>query len=410
MHTPLIFIGKKWTFIETAFHSLHISSCSSRFLGNSGNKIGGKGYLHASLLQPIGLNPRLYVRTRLKPQPDVIMKSRLLYAAVLTVLLGGLFMSAAPEPSLTTRAQQSFFDRLVTPDITRFTLTFDIDGLNDMKRSDEYFPATFSHNGEQWEAELKVRGRYRRRVCDFPPLKLKLNKDMLEAAGLQRHNKFKLVTHCSDNFDNDDNVLREYLAYELYNLMTGEGYRTQLVEVTYQNANTGESVQRYGILIEDTDEMAQANGGEECDDCFNMDADRYEVGTREQVALFQYMIGNSDYGIRTPRNIKHVQQQAGGAFKVVPYDFDFAGLVNAEYAIPNPNYNQEKITDRIFVWEYDETPQLDATIQQFLNKEAEALNLVENFPNLTKRSKREISKYLGEFFDSLRDDTFQAGV
>lgn len=338
------------------------------------------------------------------------MKSRLLYAAVLTVLLGGLFMSAAPEPSLTTRSQQSFFDRLVTPEITRFTLTFDIDQLEGMKRSDDYFPATFSLNGENWDAKVKVRGRYRRRVCDFPPLKLKLNKDMLEAAGLQRHNKFKLVTHCSDNFDNDDNVLREHLAYELYQLMTGEGYRTQLVQITYQNTSTGESVERFGIIIEDTDEMAQANGGEECDNCYNIDQSQYEAGTLEQVALFQYMIGNSDYGIATPRNIKHVQQQAGGAFKVVPYDFDFSGLVDAEYAIPNPNLNQKTIKQRIFLWEYDQAPQLENTMQAFLNKEEAAMNLVSNFPHLSSKSKRQINKYLGEFFDELRDGTLQTNV
>lgn len=338
------------------------------------------------------------------------MKSRLLYAAVLTVLLGGLFMSAAPEPSFTVRGQQSFFDRLATPEITRFTLTFETDQLPAMKRSEDYFPATFSHNGENWDAKVKVRGRYRRRVCDFPPLKLKLNKDMLEAAGLQRHNKFKLVTHCSDNFDNSDNVLREHLAYELYRLMTGEGYRTQLVQVTYRNATTGESVERFGILIEDTTEMANANGGEECEDCYNIDHSRYEAGTLEQMALFQYMIGNSDYGVKTPRNMKHVQQQAGGAFKVVPYDFDFSGLVDAEYAIPNPNLDQSSIKERIFIWEYDEAPQLEATTAAFLAKEAEALNMVETFPHLSNRSKRQINKYLGEFFDSLRDGTFQQGV
>ncbi|MEO0875189.1 MAG: hypothetical protein AAFY48_11340, partial [Bacteroidota bacterium] len=321
------------------------------------------------------------------------MKSRLLYAAVLTVLLGGLLMSAAPEPSLTLKSQQSFFDRLVTPEITQFTLTFDVDNLSAMKRSDEYFPATFSHQGENWDAKVKVRGRYRRRVCDFPPLKLKLNKDMLEAAGLQRHNKFKLVTHCSDNFDNADNVLREHLAYELYNLMTGEGYRTQLVQVTYRNAATGETTKRFGIIIEDTTEMAHANGGEECEDCYNIDYNRYESGNPEQVALFQYMIGNSDYGFTTPRNIKHVQQQAGGAFKVVPYDFDFSGLVDSEYAIPNPNLNQTSIKERIFVWDFAQAPQLDNTIAQFLAKENEAMDLVANFPHLSRGSKRQITKY-----------------
>ncbi|MEL6971581.1 MAG: hypothetical protein AAFO02_15555 [Bacteroidota bacterium] len=338
------------------------------------------------------------------------MKSRLLYAAVLTVLLGGLLMSAAPEPSLTVRSQQSFFDRLVTPEITQFTLTFDVDNLSAMKRSDEYFPATFSHQGENWDAKVKVRGRYRRRVCDFPPLKLKLNKDMLEAAGLQRHNKFKLVTHCSDNFDNADNVLREHLAYELYNLMTGEGYRTQLVQVTYRNSATGETTKRFGIIIEDTTEMAHANGGEECEDCYNIDYNRYENGNPEQVALFQYMIGNSDYGFSTPRNIKHVQQQAGGAFKVVPYDFDFSGLVDSEYAIPNPNLNQTSIKERIFVWDFDQAPQLDNTIAQFLEKENEAMDLVANFPHLSRGSKRQITKYLNGFFTSLRDGTFTTGA
>lgn len=340
------------------------------------------------------------------------MKARFLYPAVLLVLLGGLFMSAAPETTATAKGQQSFFDRLATPnDITRFTLTFDIDGLSDMKRSEDYFPATFSHQGENWDAKVKVRGRYRRRVCEFPPLKLKLSKDMLEAAGLQRHNKFKLVTHCSDDFDNADNVLREQLAYDMYRLITGEGFRTQLVQVTYRNAKTGESVERFGILIEDTDEMAQALGGEECDDCFNLSQEKYVPGNLEQVALFQYMIGNADYNVKIPRNVKHVQQQAGGQFKIVPYDFDFSGLVDAEYAIPNPNLDQSHIKQRMWIWEFAASSNtLDTTVQQFLSKETAVMQLVENYPHLSKSSKRQVTKYLGDFYDSLQDGSFMAGV
>lgn len=338
------------------------------------------------------------------------MKARFLYPAVLLVLLGGLFMSAAPEDTTTTGRQQSFFDRLTNPDVTRFTLTFDVDALSDMKRSDDYFPATFSHQGENWEAEIKVRGRYRRRLCDFPPLKLKLSKDMLEAAGLQRHNKFKLVTHCSDNFDANDNVLREQLAYDMYRLITGEGYRTQLVQVTYQNAKTGEAVERFGILIEDTDEMAQAAGGEECDDCFNLSQEKYVPGNLEQVTLFEYMIGNADFGIKMPRNVKLVQQQAGGQFKAVPYDFDFSGLVDAEYAIPNPDLDQSHVKQRMWMWEFGSSNTMEATIKHFQSKEADVMNLVENYPHLSTRSKRQISKFLGEFFTSLQDGSYAAGV
>jgi hypothetical protein len=319
-------------------------------------------------------------------------------------------MSAASVNADSSKAPQSFFDRLTNPDVTRFTLTFNFDQLEGMKNVDDYFPATFSHQGENWDANLKVRGRYRRRICDFPPLKLKLSKDMLEAAGLLPHNKFKLVTHCSDNFDVTDNVLREQLAYELYHTLTGEGFRTQLVQVTYRNATNGETIERFGILIEDTDEMAQAMGGEECDDCVNIKPTQFLAGNLEKVALFNYMIGNADYGIVMPRNIKIVQQAAGGQYRAVPYDFDFSGMVNTEYAIPNVNFQQTNIKDRVWIWEYDQAPQIDRVINSFLAKEAEVMALINNFPHLSSKSQRQVSKYLSDFYTRLKDGSFQQAI
>lgn len=330
------------------------------------------------------------------------MKPQLLIPAVLLVLLTGLLMSMSTDPlSSTPRKGASFFDRLEQPEITNFTLTFNIGELNDMKRSDDYFPATFSHAGENWDAKIKVRGRYRRRVCDFPPLKLKFSKDMLEAAGLLRHNKFKLVTHCSDSFDGADNVVREQLAYDMYNLMTGEGYRTQLVKVTYRDAVSGEETERFGILIEDTTEMANAHGGEECDDCINPAADQFATGSLEQVALFNYMIGNADWSAKLVRNVKIVQQQAGGAYKLVPYDFDFSGFVMTEYAKPNADFQQKNVQDRIWIWEFDTAPQLATVAAEFSAKQDAALDLVNNYPNLSAKSKRQITKYLNGFFQDL---------
>lgn len=338
------------------------------------------------------------------------MKSRLLIPAVLLVLLGGLFMSAASVNSHYPKAQQSFFDRLTNPDVTHFTLTFDFEQMENMKKSEDYFPATFSYEGENWDANLKVRGRYRRRICDFPPLKLKLSKDMLEAAGLQRHNKFKLVTHCSDEYDVADNVLREQLAYELYHTLTGEGFRTQLVQVTYRNTTNGETIERFGILIEDTDEMAQAMGGEECDDCVNIKPQQFLAGSLEKVALFNYMIGNADYAIVMPRNVKIVQQTAGGQYRAVPYDFDFAGMINAEYAVPNVNFQQTNIKDRVWIWEYTQAPQLNPVINSFLAKEAEVMQLIDTFPHLSSKSRRQVSKYLSDFYVSLKDGSFEQAI
>ncbi|MEM1215047.1 MAG: hypothetical protein AAGJ82_05155 [Bacteroidota bacterium] len=327
------------------------------------------------------------------------MKPRLLIPAVLLVLLTGLLMSMSTAP-LSGHPQRgtSLFDRLEQPELTHFTLTFNTNHLSEMKYQDEYFPATFTHAGENWDAKIKVRGRYRRRVCDFPPLKLKFSKDMLEAAGLQRHNKFKLVTHCSDNFDGADNVVREQLTYDLYRLMTGEGYRTQLVKVTYRDAATGESTERFGILIEDTTEMAHAHGGDECEDCVNPAAAQFVAGNLEQVALFNYMIGNSDYDTRMMRNVKVVQQRAGGQYKLVPYDFDFSGLVMTEYAKPNVNYGQTSVQDRVWIWDFSTAPQLNNVVADFAAKQDAAFDLVANYPHLSTKSKRQITKFLTEFF------------
>lgn len=337
------------------------------------------------------------------------MNTRLLTMTVLLVLFSGLFMSLAKTPD-TNRPQEgvSFFDRLVDREITRFTLTFDLQDLEAMKYQDEYFPATFSHAGENWDAKLRVRGRYRRRICDFPPLKLKLSKDMLAAAGLQKHNKFKLVTHCSDNFDNRDNILREQLSYELYNLITGQGFRTKLVSVTYRDAHTGTTFERYGILIEDTDEMASAHGGVDCDDCTYAPQNSFVPGNLESVALFNYMVGNSDWSGVMQRNVKVVQKNDGGQNLMVPYDFDFSGLVDTEYAKPNPNFDQATIKDRVWIWDYSTPQGMELAIDQFLAKKEVVLAYVNNFTDLENRSRRQIVKYLDTFYESIEDGTFQA--
>ncbi len=335
------------------------------------------------------------------------MTYRLLFPTALLALLSLVLIAATPATPTDVDGKETFFDQLSNPDVTNIVLTTDLDFILENKFTDDYIPATFGHGGENWDMEVRVRGRYRRRVCDFPPLKLKFSKDMLEAAGLQRHNKFKLVTHCSDTFDATDNVLREQLAYELYALINGDGFRTQLVNVTYQDNDSDLRIERLGILIEDTDEMAERLGGEECDDCYNLAANTFQPNSQETITMFQYMIGNADWSTKLQRNVKIVQLQAGGRFVAVPYDFDFAGLVDAEYAVPNPDLSQTDVKERFWLWDMEVAPNLDATIAHFLAKEAAVMSFVESYDLLSKRSRRKIANYLGEFYSSLRDGSFQ---
>ena len=65
------------------------------------------------------------------------------------------------------------------------------------------------------------------------------------------------------------------------------------------------------------------------------------------MALFQFMIGNSDYS--APYYHNSIMIKAGEARPVwVPYDFDWSGIVNARYAVPNPILPIRNVRERIF--------------------------------------------------------------
>ncbi|MEM6771565.1 MAG: hypothetical protein AAF597_13360 [Bacteroidota bacterium] len=211
----------------------------------------------------------------------------------------------------------------------------------------------------------------------MPPLKLKFKKDGLRAAGLTTHNDFKLVTHCTDDEAGQDAILREQLAYELYNTVAPEAsFRTQLITVTYVNTVDGSTTTSYAILIEDTDELKNRLDTKNCKDCYALPAE--QINNAETFAMFQYMIGNSDFSNRMVRNMK-LMQNTDGNYTAVPYDFDFSGLVNAQYATGFPHLNETSPTDRTMIWEYDTDPDFSETTELFVSLKDQLFEQVANF-------------------------------
>ena len=71
-------------------------------------------------------------------------------------------------------------------------------------------------------------------------------------------NKLKLVTHCLENkFEGNENVMKEYLLYKLYNEITPESFRVQFVKITYLDSK-GKlgKIKRFGFIIESKDQLA----------------------------------------------------------------------------------------------------------------------------------------------------------
>ena len=142
----------------------------------------------------------------------------------------------------------------------------DLENLKKNKNRDDYQPASLSFTDENgqlisWDLEIKPRGKMRRRVCAMPPLKLKFPKDEVKAQGLAKYRTLEMVEICNSGKDYEQYVLREYVAYKLYNMLTNNSFRVQLVKVDFQDAEAEKiPMDGFGFLIENNEEMAERLG------------------------------------------------------------------------------------------------------------------------------------------------------
>ena len=289
------------------------------------------------------------------------------------------------------KAGISIFDKWEQQTMTNLELHLNFDTLEVYKSKVEFMPATAVQNGQPFELEVAVRGRFRRRTCEMPPLKLKFSKKYLRANGFNTHNDFKLVTHCMDGSNGQEALLREHLAYKLYNVINPRAsFRTQLLTITYVNTVDGSTETSYGILIEDSDELQERTGLDNCKDCYNAPLAQYN--NAELVTLFHYMIGNGDFKFSVMHNTK-LLRGGDGQLTAVPYDFDFAGIVNADYIEQRP---------RELVWHFAETPELSAAAEYLISLEAELFQTIADFDELDKKGQRQVTNYLQDFFKDVR--------
>ncbi|MBK7874082.1 MAG: hypothetical protein IPJ74_27255 [Saprospiraceae bacterium] len=302
--------------------------------------------------------------------------------------------------------EKSIFEHLSFDEVIKVEIETDIDSLLNTKRSEEELPATFSYKDEKgkkrsWNVELQVRGKFRRRVCPFPPLFVNFSKKELEAAGFNDHNDLKLVTHCVDNEVGDENVLREYLTYKLYQILSPTHYRVQLVKVKYSDDNSSTGFTRYGILMEDEDEMRGRYASKVCDDCYSTPKDSFQSACVNTHDLFQYMIGNTDWSTPMLRNMKLLQPKDSAAFMLVPYDFDFSGLVKAPYASPDGTLGIKTVRERVFLGFAESVEELQPTIKIFQEQKPNLLNCIKKFKLLPSESRQDIQEYIESFYRCL---------
>lgn len=324
------------------------------------------------------------------------MKPKLFTLIISSLLFSSFYLSDSEKPTI--------LEELL--EVKEITLDLPLDSILAFKNKDESFAAQLTYKTKDkvkrnWNIELKTRGKYRKRVCSVPPLSIKFAKDDLKAEGFGESRKIKLVTPCLSNWESDEYVLREFLAYKLYEMISDKHLRTQIVKIKYKNTMKNRTMKRYGILIEDEDEMADRFDADLCEDCFNYDQSKIDQQSLRNQDLFQFMIGNTDYSLRMVRNMKLLIPKDGSSAFVVPYDFDFCGLVNAPYAVPNSTYKLESCRERRFLGGNEQNDQLKLATAIFKGRKKDILKYVSKFGKLSRESRIDILDYLDSFFECI---------
>lgn len=255
--------------------------------------------------------------------------------------------------------------------------------------------------------QIIARGVFRRENCYIPSLRLNFKNTATESEKIAVLNQLKMVSPCETGDIYDQLLVKEYLIYKMYNLLTKMSFKVRLLNLTFEDSKgTKKPITQHSFLIEDIDRLAKRN------DCKEFVKQVMQENTdRDQmtlIALFQYMIGNTDWEVANFHNMKLIAPKDDPTHKpyAVPYDFDVSGLVNAPYAAPNPSAGTTYVTERWYMGYERTIEEIMPVVKKFLEQKDNILKLVSDCEYLTKVSKKDMIEYLNEFFNGISDEGF----
>ncbi len=315
-----------------------------------------------------------------------------------SVLLYLLFL--CPAPGFT---QTGLFD---SDSILQLKLSGDIRKLmNDRRDNPDEYPIVLSYMDGSKEISIPInsrtRGNFRRKLggCTYPPILLIFkNHPEKENTLFQEQQKLKLVVPCKDA----DYVVREYMAYRIFNLITPMSFKARLVKLVLDDNKKKNQAAFYSILLEEEDQMAKRN---------NMIAVEKKIppiltDTRTflNMAVFEFLIGNTDWSVEYQQNVKLIAKDSLSQPFTVPYDFDHAGLVDAPYAQPAEALELSSVRERRYrgycltdLKEYAESFEVFNKIRN------QIYSLYQSAPYLTSSVKTTAIKYLDDFYNTIND-------
>jgi hypothetical protein len=288
-------------------------------------------------------------------------------------------------------------------------------------RDCEYSPTVLEYLDAEGQTrsipvEVRIRGGWRSldKNCSAHLLFIRFDEASSAGTPFEGQTVLPLTTHCGQGLslnpsgvrsrrsDWEHYLLREYLAHRLYNQVTDYSLKARLLWMTYPDPDRpSRKIRNHAFFTEHFLSLARREGAELLERG-SFDAAALDLQAANRLALFELMIGNTDWSIVRQRNII-LLQRTDGTHVPVPYDFDMSGLVDAHYAGPAPGLPIEKVRDRYYLGYCSEDTDWSALIDSYLESEQEILAVIGASSGMDKHERKRARRYLEEFFEILRD-------
>jgi hypothetical protein len=301
------------------------------------------------------------------------------------------------------------FDFFNSEEPLEMTLVFSFSTFLKTRNKPEYIDATLTlklddNNSLSQDIKIKARGEVRRTISIFPPIMLKFKSINQDSRPIREKGTLKLVTPCNQTSLYKEYVLKEYLAYRLFNLVTPYSFKTRLVKITYIDGDKPKNtLTSYGFLIENEKDMAVRNDAILVN---HNGISNTQVNSRDlaRVAVYNYMIGNTDWYLSCQHNIKVIKPLEVASDKGIPvaYDFDYSGFVDAEYSVPSKNIPIEDVKDRYYLGTCFTDEEIKPVIDEFVELKDKFISTIENFDLLSKGDKKQAENYINSFYKENR--------
>lgn len=291
-----------------------------------------------------------------------------------------------------------------------FEIEFDYRDFLKIKYQDSSLQANlavFDHDTLLYSTTVKIkaRGTSRKKICFFPPFELDFKKSDPDSKYTGDMNKLKMVTQCKNNRVGEQYLIKEYLCYKLLNMLTDYSYKVRMVEIKFNDsAGKVKPYSNFGFIVETHGHLAKRISAYPVE-IMGIRMKQTDYDACHLMALFQFMIGNTDWDVASLHNIRLYKLQDFNKVNPVPitYDFDYAGFVNTDYAVPHVRFGTTSVRERVYMGYCIPNNELEAFFQLFLDKEQLFYDLINNCEHLENYNKTDMLRYLGEFFAIIKN-------